>query len=264
MKEPVFAGFTATEMSLGGEVLLDGDPVEISDCTLGFIQVQFIETFWSYYRGKTNSGGSLLVQQGLPPARSQQTCRDCKDPYQSRFWYAESADLGRARDITSTPVKIDTNMTDEPFAAVMLGQVNSLTNQTNLLHETQIERHFCAILTLQDTDGAFRHLASRYWNLRWQATFQPSDFDNPFSAPWRVTPIKAGTGAAVGHTILGKPTDPRFVNIMTADSAPMCNDLIKQAANSVDNFLKDGSANPDFNPETRRESPIWTNFNVRH
>lgn len=44
--------------------------------TLGFIQLQWIETNWAYYQGEKNTGGSCLVRRDRPPARPAQGCRD--------------------------------------------------------------------------------------------------------------------------------------------------------------------------------------------
>jgi len=259
---PVLAGFLSTQISLGGEVQLTGDPDEIMACSLGFIQVEWVETFWCYYRGKTNSDGSLLVQLGRPPARPQQACRDVLDPLKSTIWYSVD-DVGQPSSADKMPVVLGAGIDDSPSASALLGQLNETTGQTNLLHEVQIERFFCAVLTLLTGDGDYVHLASRYWNVRWQAIFQASDFDRPFSAPWKITPVKGGNGSAVSATILGKPTDHRFTGALTFPSAPICNTLIKNARNSVDNFLLDGTPNPQFDRRTRRESAVWSNFDVR-
>jgi hypothetical protein len=179
------------------------------------------------------------------------------------MWY-NIQDLGRASDASSPPVLVGTGLEDQPTASAMLQQLNGVTGQMNLLHEVQIERFFCAILTLLTGEGEFRHLASRYWNLRWQARFHPSDFDQPSSATWRVTLVEGGNGSAVSPTILGPPTDRRFVHVVTSPLAPMCNDLIKGARNVVDNFLLNGEDNPLFDSRTRRESAVWSTFDVRN
>jgi len=70
-------------------------------------------------------------------------------------------------------------------------------------------------------------------------------------------------GSGVSKTILGTPSDPRFAKLMTESTVPICNDLIKGAAKVVDNFLLDGTNNPDFDKRTRRESAVWSQFNVR-
>jgi len=260
---PVLAGFFSKQITLGGEALLNGDPEEVLRCTAGFVQVEWIETFWCYYRGKTYSDGSMLVQRGRPPARPRQSCRDCNDPKRSTLWYDVDGLNRPADDIKDPPFRIGGGMDDSPGASVMLGQLNTLTGKTNLLREVQIERHFCAVFTLQTGDGFFHHLASRYWNLRWQAIFHAHDFDNPFKTKWDVTLVKGGNGQAVSPTILGTPTDHRFAQMLTAPGAPICGDYIKNAALIVDNFLWNGQPNPYFDPRTRREGRVWENFDVR-
>ena len=44
--------------------------------TLGFIQLQWIETNWGYYQGEKDIHGSSFLQRGRPPARPAQGCRD--------------------------------------------------------------------------------------------------------------------------------------------------------------------------------------------
>jgi hypothetical protein len=262
-----FAGFTCTGIGLGGEVSLTGDPAAIAACTLGFIQLQWIETYWLHYRGKTSADGSMLVQLGRPPARPQQVCRDVVKTSlsRSRIW-CNVDDNGKASDTTKTPVKIAAVMDDEPFETAMLRQINGKTGKANLLHEAQIERHFCAVLSLQDGDAKFLHLASRYWNVRWQAVFNPTDPDDHRKG-WRVVPIAKGIGAAVSHTIPGSPTDPRFAQQVTELNTPICNVMLKRAHDMVDNYTVDKVGkilvNGAFNPETRRESAVWSNFDVR-
>jgi hypothetical protein len=259
---PIFAGFTCRGIGLAGEVSLRGSSADIAACTLGFIQVQWIETSWFYYRGKTTSDGSMLVQLGRPPARPQQACRDLHKESTSRIWY-NNGENGKPTDVARAPVRVGTNLDDEPFETALLGQINSLTKKTNLLREAQVERHFCAILSLEDGDGVMRHQASRYWNLHWQAVFQPGEFDEPFTKPWKVSPVARGNSAAVGPTIQGSRTDPRFSKLITEESAPICNEVLKRAESMIDNLLPNGDPNPAFDPATRRESSTWTNFDVR-
>jgi hypothetical protein len=55
----------------------------------------------------------------------------------------------------------------------------------------------------------------------------------------------------------------RFADSILAPGVPICNDLIKQADEVIDNFTPFGEINPSFDPRTRRESPVWANFDVR-
>lgn len=261
--EPFLAGFQCTPISMGGEAKLTGSTSEIEACKLGFIQMQFVETFWCYYRGRANTDGSMLIQRGLPPARSQQVCRDCFDKYTSSIFY--NMDLnGQPQPPIKNPHLISCTIEDQPSASAFLGQQNSMTGAANWLHEAQLERHFCAVLTLLTPDGKYHHLASRYWNVRWQAIFAPKDFDAPFSKGWNVRPVKGGMGSGVSKTILGPPGDHRFAKLLTTPGVPICNDLIKGATVIVDNMRLDRTVNPDFDKRTRREASTWKSFNVTH
>jgi hypothetical protein len=130
-------------------------------------------------------------------------------------------DTQKASAPISPPVKIQVFLDDLPFHTALLGQVNTRTGQTNLLHEAQVESHFCSILTFQVLDGEFHHQASIYWNVHWQAVFQPEVFDDPFNKPWRITPVKRGTSSAVSHVVMGPPSDHRFTHVITDPAAPI-------------------------------------------
>jgi hypothetical protein len=134
-----------------------------------------------------------------------------------------------------------------------LFEISCRTGKDNFLREAQLEFLFCTVFTAQDDAGNFHHLGSRYWNTRWQARFQPSNF-TLIAAHWAVTPIHGGQGARVGGFIPGNPTDRRFAGTLTADIGDdVCNDIFAEAERRVE-FR--GAAN-------RHEAERWANFDVR-
>ena len=113
-------------------------------------------------------------------------------------------------------------------------ETNSLTGKPNYLSEAQLEFHFCTALAVRDGTGKFHQLASFYWNMHWQATFKLNNIAAPLvPASWSIFPNKSGTSSTTSHVILGKVTDPKFQNLVTAVSVPVCNTVAGDAATSV-------------------------------
>jgi uncharacterized protein DUF4157 len=264
-RDPTLAAFQCSDINAFGSVSLTGDSADVDGCTVGFINVQWIETNWVYYRGRTNSDGSLLLQRGRPPARRQQACRDTasRTPSAGQVWF-RSEDSQSPPPGAPLPVKVQADFNDRPRDAARLLQTNSRTGKTNFLREAQIELHFCTILAVQEGSGQFHQVASFYWNAHWQARFQPTDFADPFGAPWTVLVVRGGQGAHVSGIIQGPPTDKRFKDLITAPGAANCLALRQLADDAVEATRPDGTTpNPGFNRGARRESPVWSTFDVR-
>ncbi len=243
---PPDALFNCTDIQASGEVTLHGaagdSPV---GWTLGFIQAQWIETNWGYYRGQHNSDGSLFVQRARPPARPAQACRDTVGPVGDIFYNTHV--LGTAAAGTPFPVKLTSTHYDKPGDSYSLAVTNTMTNKLNFLREVQLEFHFCFVLTLRDPSLAFHHLKCVYWNVLWQATFQPTGFAAPSGSGWTVTPLGGVANSAnVGHIIEGSPTDGRFKNVVTSLQGANCNVF---AANETTNA-------------NIRQAKTWQDFNV--
>src|ERR1700744_1898354 len=60
----------------GSVTLVGGQPA--AGWALGFIQVEWLDTNWLYYRGRQNSHGSIFFQRSRPPSRPSKACRDVK------------------------------------------------------------------------------------------------------------------------------------------------------------------------------------------
>jgi hypothetical protein len=237
-------GFQAAgEVSLNGVTLLD-IPLGWS---LGFIQAQWIETNWVYYRGQSNNHGSIFLQRARPPARPAQACRDTLGPVGDIFYDMQ---IGRGLSIAlipAYPLKLTVTFADFPSESANLIETNTLTTQPNYLRECQLEFHFCTILTVRDPSNVFHHLKSVYWNMHWQARFQPWNFASALTTPWTITLVDGGNAGNVGNIIDGAPTDKRFTGVLTSAQTQNCNQVFRAAV-----------ASPN-----RAESRVWANFDVR-
>jgi hypothetical protein len=243
--------FTGTEITADGEVTLIGGPGDSpAGWTLGFIQAQWIETNWLFYRGQHNTDGSIFIQRARPPARPNQACRDVVNGSPlNRFFYSilpadNEIDTGVAGDVF--PLTLSVSHFDEPSDSAALVEDNSLTGKPNFLAESQMEFHFCTILSLQDPAGRFQHLLSFYWNMHWQASYHPTTFDNP-PDDFRINVLRAGTSANVGGIIQGNPTDRRFIGVLTSPQGQSCNQV----------------AGVEVAGPNRHEAAVWKNFDVR-
>jgi hypothetical protein len=226
----------ARPIDMRGQCRITGDPSDNPvGWTLGFIQLQWIETNWGYYQGQTDLDGSCFLQRDRPPARPTQVCRDT---------FADGGILfdnnpGHDRTVIGARTPLPSDMTalfsDAPFDFYPLKRTNTRTRKINFLREVQLEFHFCTILALMDPDPAlqfralldlekaFRYLKHVFWNVHWQAKFLPTNFAD-ITAPWTIT----RTGGALGNSVNvsptfdGRPTDSRFAGIGAALLAPNC------------------------------------------
>ena len=243
--------YTGTPIQATGEVTLLGAPGDsASGWTVGFVQVQWIETNWCYYRGQTANDGSIFIQRARPPARPNQACCDCVNGSPpGKLFYSTIPAHGEIATGTGGaifPLKLTVSHFDQPADAVNLVETNSLKGKPNFLAESQMEFHFCTILSVLDPAGKFHHLLSFYWNVHWQATFHPTSFTNP-PAGFNIQVVPAGSSANVGHLIKGTPTDRRFVGILNSTPTQSCNQV----------------AAAEVTGPNRHEAPIWQNFDVR-
>jgi len=245
------ARFDCSGIDATGSVTLTGSqPAE--GWALGFIQVEWVDTNWLYYRGRQNNHGSIFFQRSRPPTRPVKVCRDVDDE-DTDIFYDEPPPSISAGD--ALPKTLTVDFYDEPDDKAMAVVTNSLTGEDNFIREAQMEYLFCTVLTARDPDENYIHLKSFYWNVRWQARFLPHDFDNPLGL-WHVTTIAEGQGSARSGVIEGSPTDKRFKDKLTDDTVRGCNDIVPLYYPDPDGVL------PVGNP-CRRESTVWESFDVR-
>ena len=243
------ARFECSEIKATGSVTLTGSQ-PAAGWALGFIQVEWVDTNWLYYRGRQNNHGSIFFQRARPPVRPIKACRDV-DP-ETDIYYDTPATVILA-DIFPKTLAVDHS--DKPTTTTPAIVTNSLTGEDNFIREAQLEFLFCTVLSARDPAGNFHHLKSFYWNVRWQARFLPHDFATPLDA-WFVTPIAEGQGGARSHVIEGEPTDKRFKDVLTDLSVRGCDAIIPLYRPEPDHVLPVGHLN-------RKESNVWQNFDVR-
>ena len=253
---PTVAGgkalFGCSDIRATGRVTLTGSQ-PAAGWALGFIQVEWVDTNWLYYRGRQNNHGSIFFQRSRPPARLVKACRDVKAAGDVYYEFGGPPPTVTAAD--AFPKLLTVSHFDQPGDSAAAVVKNSLTGEDNFIREAQLEFLFCAVLSARDPDGKFHHLKSFYWNTRWQATFLPHDFANPLGA-WFVSPVSGGQGSARSHVIDGEPSDTRFKGVLTDLAVPGCNAIIPLYNPPPTGVLPVGSP-------ARRESRIWDSFDVR-
>ena len=224
------AHFESTPIRANGSVRLNGQSGDTADnWTLGFIQVQWIETNRLYYRGRAPGGGSILIDRGQPPARPVQGCRDVGAGAVSDIWYNILHNYAADEDDT-VPAVLSASFVDRPFDLPDLIEKNATTKEDNFLREAQIEYHFCLVLALSDPHGRFHQLCSVYWNVHWQAVFGlPDPHKDIEITHWPTQTVERGTSATVGHLIRGEVTDLRFRDLITGPATQNCNQIAKAA-----------------------------------
>jgi hypothetical protein len=243
------AKFKSSNIKATGSVTLTGSQ-PAAGWQLGFIQVEWLDTNWIYYRGRQNNHGSIFFQRSRIPARPIAACRDV-DP-ETDIYYDSPAKVVLADAFPKT-LTVAHDDAPEDFAKAVV--TNSLTGEDNFIREAQIAYLFCTVLSARDPAGNFHHLKSFYWNVRWQARFLPRDFAAPLGH-WLVTPIAEGQNSARSHVIEGEPTDKRFKDILTDTSVRGCNAIVPLYFPPPDGVLPVGHP-------CRRESKVWESFDVR-
>jgi hypothetical protein len=237
--------FASTSIQATGTVNLTGAAGDnASNWELGFLQVQRIETNWGGYKadwtnGAAMKGGSMLLQRGKPPARPRQGCRDSIHAA-AAIWYNRNRPTpqnmrGNAGPFPQTLTALFFDQPGEVYPAVVL---NTKTNQDNFLRDVQLEFHFCTVLALREPGGRFHLLKHFYWNLLWQATFQPVNFANARHGAW-LPPVVLPDGTSnkkphVSAVFDGAPDREPFRSILTSTTETQtCNDVAGASATSV-------------------------------
>jgi len=235
-----------------GSVKFDLAPGDVtSNWFIGFIQAQWIETNWGYYRGQSNNDGSAFYQRARPPARPAQGCRDTLGPVTDVFYGTQPrfrAPIPVGPYMPGHPIVASATHEDQPSDVFPMTVTNNLTHQPNYLAEAELEFHFCTVLVVQDPKGHFHQLKHFYWNVHWQYRFNPRGFP-PTAANTTIVPVAAGIGAHVSSVFEGQVIDRRFSNLLTSRHEVLsCNNM---------------AANEENNPVVRM-ARTWAEFDVRH
>jgi hypothetical protein len=256
---PTFSGGSvnfspARAMHCEGEVQFTGAPGDsTTGWSVGWIQAQWIETNWAYYRGQHNSDGSIFLQRGRPPARPRQACRDTSGAVSTIFTDpTDPREFQRLPAAAVFPLRVSVQSNDPPGESYAAVETNTVAGGLdNFIREIQLEFHFCTVLSARDPTGNFHHLAHFYWNVHWQFRFTPTQFP-PGDTHWRIEPIARGNTATASRAFPGATTDRRFAGVLTSPQATSCVDLATASATAV------GSAGPN-----RREFRVWESVDVR-
>jgi len=154
------------------------------------------------------------------------------------------------------PNSFEVNHRDLPHDACQLIERNSKTGRPNYLAAAHLEMSFCTILSIRDPFRKFHHLAAIYWDVRWEATFQPqwpdaSQASDQTLPAFQVLVIRQGTRAGCGPVIMGSPSDPRVTRLtelaQRSQSSKSCNTVAEEATE---------------NPQNRRERAVRATFDV--
>lgn len=251
--------FSATEIQFRSHGLIAQGSVQLRGSAgdsaagwrAGFIQAQWIETNWVYYRGQQNSHGSIFFQRARPPARASQACRDCLNtaPLNDMFYGELTNGFHLQLEAAAGapfPITLQPNHRDFPNESINLVERNATTHQDNYLREAQLEFFFCTVLTVREPGGRFHLLKSIYWNVRWQVTVNHTNTGGTLRFTAHLNP--QGTGSGISGVIDGEPNDRRFTGVLTSRQTKNCNAIAGDAeAHAI-----------------RRESNVWHNFDVRN
>ena len=230
---------------------------------VGFVQAEYIETNWGFYRGFRQTDGSVFVQRGRPPARPRQACNDSLFPG-SPFSMTGNPHPFQTPSTGGPPLPLIGSSTpnspgntirifgfDGPDDSYDLTRTNATAkNAINTLFEAQLEFLFCTALIGRSSAGDLRFLKHFYWNVRWQTQLNPAPIAGGIPTP---NPPGKGNGTNVGPIIDGEPTDGRFLPLLKYPQSTNCNTLAGNAGAAI---LKPGSPNV-------RERSDWSLVDVR-
>jgi hypothetical protein len=235
--QAVFNPGQVARMHAEGTVTFNGSAGDNGDgWIVGWIQAQWIETNWGWYRGRAERDGSIFLQKGRAPARTRQACRDTSGPVADIFTDpTDPKEFQRVSRRPAFPLRVNVQTNDPPGEAYNVFEPNSLTHARNFLDEIQIEFHFCTVLTVRDPAGAFHHQAHFYWNIHWQYRFDPTVFPNPADTQWRATGVtgRLNNTTNVSQAFSGAPADRRFDGFLTTPQTISCVGMAGQATNAV-------------------------------
>jgi hypothetical protein len=178
---PVGFDFNSPTIDANASMRLKGTAGEsVAGWTLGFIQLKYIGTNHSRYRGATVRQGSMLVT-----GSNQILCRDT-DIGSTEVWY-DSLNSGGTTGPTGTNklaagtvipptgfLDVPAHLFDQPSRWWPSVETNFVARgrPNNFLQYTVIELLFCTMLVAQEPGGTFHMLKHFYWNIIWEHTFK--------------------------------------------------------------------------------------------
>jgi hypothetical protein len=221
--------FVSGGMATRGSVELAGASGEnAAGWKLGFFQLQFIETNYARYRGRSTSDGSAKV------TRSHQIlCRDSFSTASGNLWYApQNFDPSRVQGVFNATMLSATGtllmtsgINDAPRETYDIKVLNTRTRQQNFLYHADIAFHFCAMLVAENPHHQFTVLKHFYWNVHWEAHFEPDVAGKP-----RLTRTDHFALNVQRQVHSGVPNDSRFKNHIFSRSLPISNTVAQTRA----------------------------------
>ena len=149
------ARFECSPIETTGSVILTGSQ-PAAGWQLGFIQVEWVDTNWLYYRGRQNDHGSIFFQRSRPPTRPIKACRDVD--LETEIFYDPPATVTAADDFPKT---LTIDHFDQPTTTTEAVVTNSLTGEDNFIREAQLEYLFCTVLTAAGSSNRPRPAGGR-------------------------------------------------------------------------------------------------------
>lgn len=220
-------------ISAAGSVTLHGAPGEsLAGWALGYLQLKFIATDYSRYRGNSTTLGSVRVTRS-----NQILCRDT-DEASPELWYDPiSWGIHGTRGTRVLPAGtvvppgggtylLSAGFGDAPGRNFDSFVANSATRTNNFIHHVDIGLQFCTMLTARDPAGRYHVLKHFYWNVRWESHFRR----DLAGAPQVVLPadhLQLNIQRAV-HS--GVPNDRRFRGRELDATLPISNDVTRRPA----------------------------------
>ncbi|QEL18919.1 hypothetical protein [Limnoglobus roseus] len=178
---PVGFAFNSPTIDANGSIRLKGTAGDsVAGWTLGFVQLKYIGTNHSRYRGATVRDGSILITHS-----NQIVCRDT-DIGSTEVWY-DSLNSGGTTGPTGTNklaagtvipatgfLDVPAHLFDQPSRWWASVEPNPIVtgHPNNFLHYTVVELLFCTMLVAQEPGGKFHLLKHFYWNVIWEHTFK--------------------------------------------------------------------------------------------
>ncbi|WP_257862937.1 hypothetical protein [Variovorax sp. ZS18.2.2] len=216
--------FESPDINCQASAGLHGTANEVVDgWLLGFVQLQFIETNYATYRGRSSRDG------GSKHSWSHNVlCRDTDEKCPGLFYDPQKKRTPAQFRGVCAPTRLDatgrvdmeTGFGDAPLQRFDTVVTNTTTGRPNFLHHADIAFHFCTMLVVGDPLHRFTVLRHFYWNVRWEAHFAPGADDAPHETRRDHFDINVQR-----HVHSGIPNDPRFRGRVFDRSLKVANDM---------------------------------------
>jgi hypothetical protein len=228
--------FNAPTIDAYGSMRLKGKAgATVAGWTLGFIQLKYIGTNHSRYRGASVRQGSVLCTHS-----NKILCRDMI-PAKHEVWYnplnggttgpTGTNQLAAGTVIPATGfLDVPAHLYDKPHRSWPSVEKNFVVSghPNNFLHYTVVELLFCTMLVAQEPGGKFHMLKHFYWNVIWEHTFK-------LDSTGKVVPNRAvrlqQNLQHPAHT--GNPRDGKFFGKEYSLTLPVSNTVSRRTPHKI-------------------------------